>query len=212
MIGPRFLKALGGIRKVGYAIAGVLLCDVGARVAVPTPDPQVLSNALQGGGGALLRLYNWLAGGATARGSMLALGIMPYASARMFMALAGVVSSRVREMSNHAAGRKALVHWTRALTTLLALIQSYGFARFTQQLPGVVAQPGVPYVVQTMLVLTTGALFMMWLCEQILAPADDEDSPSDADDEQTLLSSAPFEASAQGRVAEEDPVVLRRTH
>lgn len=210
MTGSRFLEALGGIRKAGYAIAGVLLCEIGARVAVPTPDPQALGNAIPRGG--LLSLYNWLAGGAMARGSMLALGIMPYASARMFMALAGIVSSRVRGMSSHADGRKTLVHWTRALTTVLALIQSYGFARFTEQVPGVVAQPGLPYIAQTMLVLTTGALFMMWLCEQILAPSDEEELQDTGVGQSRLLNPPRFEPSPRRQTTGEEPLVVPRTH
>lgn len=210
MIGARFLKALGGIRTVGYTIAGVLFCEIGARVAVPTPDTQALNNATQFNGG-LLGLYNRLAGGATARGSMLALGVMPYLSVRLFMALAGIVSATIREMSKNAVGRKALVKWTRALTTLLALIQSYGFARFTEQVPGVVAQPGVQYIAQTMLLLTTGSLFMMWLCEHILAPSADEEMADAADEAPGLIAAAPFAATAPAPMADAEPAVVRRT-
>lgn len=210
MIGARFQKVLGVVRKLGYACAGVLLCEVGARVAVPTPDALALSRAMQDGGGAMLRLYNSLAGGAVARGSVLALGFMPYASARMFLALAGMVSSRVREMSRRADGRKTLVTLTRALTTVLALIQSYGFARFTEQLPGVVAEPGIRYIAQTMLVLTMGALFMMWLCEHILAPSVEDEVADEMSQEHVVLGPAPFEVSAPRSLGDEDPVVVRR--
>lgn len=209
MIGARFFKALGGIRTVGYAIAGVLFCEIGARVAVPTPDTQALTNATQFNG--LLGLYNRFAGGATARGSMLALGVMPYLSARLFMALAGRMSSTMHEMSKNAVGRKALVKWTRALTTLLALIQSYGFARFTEQVPGVVAQPGLRYIAQTMLLLTTGALFMMWLCEHILAPSADEEAAEKTSEAPGLLAASPFDATAPAPMADTEPIVVRRT-
>jgi preprotein translocase subunit SecY len=70
-------------------------------------------------------------------------------------------------MQKDEEGRKKLTQWTRYLTVALALVQAYGFALFTQSLPNAVARPGFGFIVQMMLVLTTGAMFVMWLGEQI---------------------------------------------
>ncbi len=98
---------------------------------------------------------------------MFALGIMPYISASIFVQIAGAVVPTVDKMQKDEEGRKKLTQWTRYLTVLLAAIQAYGFALFVQSVPGAVAAPGFGFTAGMMLVLTTGAMFVMWLGEQI---------------------------------------------
>ena len=94
-------------------------------------------------------------------------GIMPYISASIFMQIAGAVLPQVEKMQKEEEGRKRLNQWTRYLTVALAVVQAWGFALFTESLPGAVANPGLMFKVQMVLFLTTGAMFVMWLGEQI---------------------------------------------
>jgi preprotein translocase subunit SecY len=106
-------------------------------------------------------------GGGLSRATVFALGIMPYISASILVQIGGAVVPTVDKMQKDEEGRKKLTQWTRLLTVVLALFQAYGFALFTQSLPGAVANPGFGFMLQMMLVLTTGAMFVMWLGEQI---------------------------------------------
>src|SRR2546427_672870 len=89
--------------------------------------------------GTLFSLYDLFAGGGFSRATVFALGIMPYISASIVFQLAGPVFPVIEKMQRDEEGRKRLTQWTRYLTVLLCLFQSYGFAIFTEQLPGAVA-------------------------------------------------------------------------
>jgi preprotein translocase subunit SecY len=92
---------------------------------------------------------------------------MPYISASIFIQIAGAVVPTVDKMQKDEEGRKRLNQWTRYITVALAAVQAYGFALFTQSLPNAVARPGFGFLAQEIVFLTTGALFVMWLGEQI---------------------------------------------
>ncbi len=98
---------------------------------------------------------------------MFALGIMPYISASIVFQLAGPVFPIIEKMQRDEEGKKRLTQWTRYLTVVLCVFQAYGFAIFTEQLAGAVAEPGWGFRMQTVLTLTTGGVFVMWLGEQI---------------------------------------------
>jgi preprotein translocase subunit SecY len=158
------------------ALGGLLVLELGARTVMPAVNGQALANYFHNGGGTwLLAMYDRLGGGGLSRGGVFALGIMPYLSARIMMRLSRVMVPAVDEMSHTPAGRIRLRGWTRVLTVGLSLVQSYGFARFAQSVPGV-APPGAAFIVQTMAVLTVGAIVAMALSEQISRP-DDDDEP-----------------------------------
>jgi preprotein translocase subunit SecY len=106
-------------------------------------------------------------GGGLSRATVFALGIMPYISASIFVQIGGACPAD-RQDAEGRGGRKKLTQWTRYITVALAAVQGYGFALFTQGLPGAVATPGFwSFVVPMVLVLVTGAVFVMWLGEQI---------------------------------------------
>jgi preprotein translocase subunit SecY len=170
------------LRTAALTLLGVLAVQVGAFVAAPGVNARVLGayfRALRARGGPLV-LYDWLAGGGLSRGAWLALGVMPYLSAWAFVRLARVAVPAVRDAAARDDGHTTLRRWTRALTLVLALVQSFGFATFVQRIPGAVARPGTGFVIQMMLVLTAGALAVMWLGERITGDADE---PGDADDD-----------------------------
>jgi len=159
----RLFSEHGIVRKVG----AVLACVIGARVVTPGINEQVIADFFRSGGvRPLLRVYDWFVGGAIGRGAVLALGLLPYVTARIYLRLTAVVSPRFAD----PARRKT---WTRGLTFGFSLVQSYGFARFTENLPGAVAQPGPGFIATTMLVMTASAMTAMWLFEP----------PGDADDD-----------------------------
>jgi preprotein translocase subunit SecY len=92
---------------------------------------------------------------------------MPYISASIMFQLAGAVFPLVEKLQKEEEGRKKITQWTRYTTVVLAAGQAYGFAIFTESLAGAVGSPGWGFRMVTMLTLTTGAIFVMWLGEQI---------------------------------------------
>ncbi len=83
------------------------------------------------------------------------------------MQIAGAVIPQVDKMQKEEEGQKRITQWTRYLTVALAVVQAWGFALFTESLPGAVTNPGLGFKIQMVLFLTTGAIFVMWLGEQI---------------------------------------------
>ena len=106
-------------------------------------------------------------GGGLSKATVFALGIMPYISASIFTQIAGAVIPQVDKMQKDEEGRKKLTQYTRYITVALAIVQAYGFALFTESLQGAVLHPGIAFRIQMVLFLTTGAVFVMWLGEQI---------------------------------------------
>ena len=161
----RLFSEHGILRKVGAVVA----CMIGARVVTPGINEQVIADFFRSGGvSPLLRVYDWLVGGAIGRGAVLALGLLPYVTARIYLRLAAVVSPKFGDPARRR-------RYTRGLTFGFSLIQSYGFARFVENLPGAVAQPGAGFIATTMLAMTASAMTAMWLFEP----------PSDAGDHAT---------------------------
>src|ERR687884_1061857 len=155
--------------KILFTLLCLLIYRVGAHVTAPGVNPSALVDFFrnQSNGGGLLGLYDLFTGGQLSRATVFALGIMPYISASIFQQIAGAVIPTVDKMQKDEEGRKRLTQWTRLLTVALAAVQAYGFALFTESLQGGVAAPGLGFRLQMVLVLTTGAVFVMWLGEQI---------------------------------------------
>src|SRR4051812_16068696 len=155
--------------KILFTLLCLFVYRIGAHVTAPGVDPQALTDFFrnQGQGGGLLGLYDLFTGGQLSRATLFALGIMPYISSSIFVQIAGAVLPTVDKMQKDEEGRKKLTQYTRYITVALALVQAYGFALFVGQLPGAVSNPGFGFTLQMMLFLTTGAMFVMWLGEQI---------------------------------------------
>src|SRR5712692_5877592 len=92
---------------------------------------------------------------------------MPYISASIMFQLGGAVFPTIDKLQKEEEGRKKITQWTRYLTVVLSFFQAYGFAIFTESLAGAVANPGWGFRMMTVITLTTGAVFVMWLGEQI---------------------------------------------
>ncbi|MEX2157724.1 MAG: preprotein translocase subunit SecY [Gemmatimonadales bacterium] len=154
--------------KLLFTLLCLVIYRIGAHIATPGVNVDALADFLQNAGqGTLFQLYDLFAGGGFSRATVFALGIMPYISASIVFQLAGPVFPVIEKMQRDEEGKKKLTQWTRYLTVLLCLFQAYGFAIFTEQLPGAVANPGLAFRMTTVLMLTTGGIFVMWLGEQI---------------------------------------------
>ena len=165
---PNLFKVPELKEKILFTLLCLVIYRVGAHVATPGVNVQALSDFLaSSGSGTLFGLYDLFAGGAFGRATVFALGIMPYISASIVFQLAGPVFPMIEKMQRDEEGRKRITQWTRYLTVILCLFQAYGFAVFTEQLPGAVASQGMAFRLTTMLTLTTGGVFIMWLGEQI---------------------------------------------
>jgi preprotein translocase subunit SecY len=156
--------------KIVFTFICLAIYRVGAHITAPGIDVLALTDYFaqqKGGGAGLLGLYDLFVGGGLSRATVFALGIMPYISASIFLQIGAAVVPQVDKMQKDEEGRKKINQWTRYITVALALVQGWGFAIFVESLPGAVAAPTFGFKVQMVLVLTIGALFVMWLGEMI---------------------------------------------
>ena len=145
---------------------------LGGHIPTPGVDAAALKAYFAVNQGTLFGLYDMFVGGAFERATVFALGIMPYISASIIIQLFGAVIPYFEKLQKEGEeGRKKITQLTRYGTVLLALVQSFGIGIFLQNLNGqglqVVPSPGVGFLMLTMLSLTTGTIFVMWLGEQI---------------------------------------------
>src|SRR5258708_173620 len=153
--------------KILFTLLCLLIYRVGAHVTAPGVNQTAVIDYVAQQSNGLLGLYNLFTGGQFSRSTVFALGIMPYISASIFVQIAGAVLPQVEKMQKEEEGRKRINQWTRYATIGLAAVQGWGFALFVTSLPGVVIEPGFWFQVRMMFFLTTGAVFVMWLGEQI---------------------------------------------
>jgi preprotein translocase subunit SecY len=153
--------------KIIFTFVCLVIYRIGAHITAPGVDVVALTDFFATQGGGLLGLYDLFVGGGLSRATVFALGIMPYISASIFMQIAGAVVPTIEKLNKDEEGRKKVNQWTRYLTVILASVQAYGFALFTQSLEGAVPNMGFAFTMQMVLFLTTGAIFVMWLGEQI---------------------------------------------
>ena len=165
---PNLFKIPELKEKILFTLMALLIYRVGAHITAPGIDVGVLKAQFANLQGSLFGVYDMFVGGALSRATVFALGIMPYISASiMFQLLAAVVPSIEKMQKEGEDGRKKLTQWTRYVTVVLAVAQGYGYAAFMQNIQGAVRTPGMTFIITTTLVLTFGALFIMWLGEQI---------------------------------------------
>jgi preprotein translocase subunit SecY len=156
-------------QKITFTFLCLVIYRAGAHITAPGIDVIALTDFFKNsnGGGGLLNLYDLFVGGGLSKATIFALGIMPYISSSIFMQIAGAVVPTVEKMQKDEEGRKKITQWTRYGTVVLAAIQAWGFALFTSSLENAVINPGFTFKLQMVLLLTTGAMFVMWLGEQI---------------------------------------------
>jgi preprotein translocase subunit SecY len=118
--------------------------------------------------GTLFGIYDLFTGGALQRATVFALGIMPYISASIIFQVLGSTFPTIEKLQKEGEdGRRKLTQWTRYTTVVLCVMQAYGYSIFLESQPGVVVDPGWGFRIETVLLLTAGGVFVMWLGEQI---------------------------------------------
>jgi preprotein translocase subunit SecY len=147
--------------KILFTLFILLIYRVGAHITVPGLDVNILRQQFAGLQNTFFGIYDMFVGGGL-------LGIMPYISASiMFQLLAAVFPTIEKLQKEGEDGRKKLTQWTRYTTVGLSAAQAYGYSAFLQSIPGAVNVPGFLFTFTTVIALTVGALFVMWLGEQI---------------------------------------------
>jgi preprotein translocase subunit SecY len=140
---------------------------LGGHITTPGVDLDAIRQFFEGQQGTLVGLYDMFAGGNLSQATIFALGIMPYISASIILQLLQAVIPYFEKLAKEGdEGRKKINQYTRFGTLGLALVQSFGIS-FALEGMGVVQTPGLAFKLVTMLTLTTGTMFVMWLGEQI---------------------------------------------
>jgi preprotein translocase subunit SecY len=154
-------------RKLLFTVLALLIYRIGAHIVAPGVNATALADYIRNSAAAgFFGLYDMLGGGLS-RATVFALGIMPYISSSILFQLAGGVVPSVGKMQRDEEGKKKLTQWTRYVTILIAASQAYTFALFTESIPGAIANPSFSSRLLMVVTLTAGAVFVMWLGEQI---------------------------------------------
>ena len=142
----------------------LLVYRIGSFIALPGIDSAKLGSGASGGSG-LVDLLSIFTGGAFTRASIFALGVMPYISASIIMQLAGIAVPMVQKMQKEESGRNKINQWTRYITIIICIFQAPGYLYTYVDAS---ARPDSQFwMVSSVIILTVGSLFVMWLGERI---------------------------------------------
>jgi len=155
--------------RVLFTLALLAVYRVGAHIPTPGIDGEKLSEFLHAQGGALMGFFDMFSGGALSRATIFALGIMPYISASIILQLLTVVIPHLGKLAKEGdSGRKKITQYTRYGTVFISIVQSLGIAVGIETMgQGFVQNPGWEFRLITMITMTSGTAFIMWLGEQI---------------------------------------------
>lgn len=160
-------------RRLFYLFLGLAIYRFAIHIPSPGINAEAFLEFFQRVGGTLFGFLDIFSGGALRRFSICALGVMPYISASIIMQLMTVVFPNIKEYYKEGPeGRRKIAYYTRYLTILICLIQGFGIAIGLEKMVSpsgipIVADPGWTFRIQTMLTLTAGTLFLVWLGEQM---------------------------------------------
>jgi len=154
-------------RRILYTLALLVVYRVGVHVPVPGIDSVALAEIFDRAKGTILGIFNMFSGGALEKLSVFALGIMPYISASIILQLMTVVIPHLEQLKKEGEqGRKKITQYTRYGTVILSIIQGFGISVGLERM-GAVIVPGWGFRLMSVLTLTAGTAFIMWLGEQI---------------------------------------------
>jgi preprotein translocase subunit SecY len=172
----KFLEAVGNIfripdlrKRLLFALAMLAVYRLGGHIPIPGIDSHRFEEYIKQSQGSLFGFLDMFSGGQFRKLTIFALGIMPYITSSIILQLLTVVVPTLEKLQKEGEiGRRKITQWTRYLTVGLALVQSYGIAfTLSHSTTPFVTHPGFGFTVMTMLTLTTGTAFIMWLGEQI---------------------------------------------
>jgi len=161
-------------KRLWFTVFALIIYRLGTYIPIPGVDPNILEDVFKQTSGGILDMFNMLSGGALQRMTIFALNIMPYISASIIMQLMTTVSPKLEQLKKEGeAGRKKINQYTRYGTVLLSVLQGYGIAVGLEGMAGsvgsAVIDPGFFFRFTTVVTLTGGTIFLMWLGEQITA-------------------------------------------
>lgn len=159
-------------KKLAYVLGVVAVYRFGAHIPIPGIDGVALSNffSSQLSGGGFLSYLNLFSGGALQKFAIFTLGMSPYISASIMMQLLTIMVPTLEALSKEGEyGRRIINKYTRYLTLAISVIQAFGIAVWAENSPGIVLSPGWGFRLSAVLILSVGALFVMWMGEQINA-------------------------------------------
>src|SRR5271170_178439 len=172
----KFIEAIANVfripdlrKRLLFALALLAVYRIGGHIPTPGVDANRLNDFFNRNAGSVFGFMDLFSGGMLRRLTIFALGIMPYITASIILQLLTVVVPTLEKLQKEGElGRRKITQWTRYLTVILAIVQSAGIATVLQKSGGgFVLDPGVGFVLMTILSLTTGTAFIMWLGEQI---------------------------------------------
>src|SRR5438270_61186 len=155
-------------KRILFTLALLAVYRLGGHIPTPGVNADKLQQFFEQNRGTFLGFVDLFSGGQLRRLTLFALGIMPYITASIILQLLTVVYEPLAKLQKEGElGRKQITQWTRYLTVILSAIQSLGIAISLQKGGDFVVNPGPSFTLMTMLTLTTGSAFIMWLGEQI---------------------------------------------
>lgn len=160
-------------QRILFVLGALIVYRLGTYIPIPGIDPHILEQIFAQHQGGVLGMFNMLSGGALSRMTIFALAVMPYISASIIMQLMGVAVPQLAALKKEGeAGRRKMNQYTRYGTVLLAVVQGYGISVGLEgmQVSGgqsAVIDPGAFFRFTTVITLTGGTMFLMWLGEQI---------------------------------------------
>src|SRR6266851_5541874 len=169
-----FAKATELKKRIWFTLGALVIYRLGTYIPMPGIDPGILAQIFKSNSGGILDMFDMFSGGALGRMTIFALTIMPYISASIIVQLMTAVSPALETLKKEGeSGRKKLNQYTRFGTVLLAAVQSYGIAVGLEGMradtQSAVLDPGLFFRLVTVVTLTSGTVFLMWLGEQITA-------------------------------------------
>jgi preprotein translocase subunit SecY len=160
-------------KRVLFSLAMLAVYRIGCHIPVPGVDTQALAHFFKAAEGTLLGMFGMFTGGALEKLAVFALGIMPYISSSIIFQLLTVVLPPIEKLSKEGdAGRKKIIQYTRYGTIVLSVVQGFGISMGLEAMRGpagelVVPNPGWAFRLMTVITLTAGTAFIMWLGEQM---------------------------------------------
>ncbi len=164
-----FQKATELHKRLWFTLIAMVVYRMGTYIPIPGINAAALEQAFSGQAQGILGMFNMFSGGAVERMAIFALNVMPYISASIIVQLLGAAYPPWEKLRKEGgeAGRKQLNQYTRYLTVVLAIFQSFGIAMGLSQSAGLVENPGLFFLASTVVTLTGGTMLLVWLGEQI---------------------------------------------
>ena len=159
-------------QRIFFVIGALIVFRLGSFIPVPGVNPEAMTSLIESGGG-LMNMFNMFSGGSLARFSVFALGVVPYISASIVVQMMGSVIPSLQALRKEGeSGRRKMTTYTRFGTVGLAAFQAFGIAVALQKQVAnggapVVYTPGMGFIMASVVGLTAGTMFLMWLGEQI---------------------------------------------